>query len=223
MRKPAFLSHERAAAAPENWMTATQVLHLVLGEDGAGASAVRGKTILWHAGASGVSSAGIQLALAAGASAVYATAGSQDKLDFITARLGATAAFNYKTQDWVAEVQAHTGGRGVDCIVDFVGADYFQKNLEAAARDGKIAILGTMSGRMAPQIDVGLVLYKRLRVQGSSLRSRDVEKLSEYVPDFESGKLTIYLDSVFPCEKIQEAHGHMEDAKNSGKIVCTIP
>lgn len=222
LHKPKAMSFETCAGIPETWITATQALHLVLGF-------ARGKSILWHAGASGVSIAGIQLSRVAGASAVYATAGTQDKCDFITSKLGATAAFNYKTQDWAEEIKSHTGGKGVDFIVDFVGGDYFQQNITVAARDGRIVLLGTLSGGKVPNADISQILFKRLRIEGSTLRSRDVvyqgelrDKLEEYLPDFESGKLKIFVDNVLPWEKIQEAHQHMEDAKNLGKIICTI-
>lgn len=222
LHKPASLSFEQCAAVPETWITATQALHKVLGF-------TKGKSVLWHAGASGVSIAGIQLSHAAGASAVYATAGSQEKCNFITSELGATAAFNYKTQDWVSEIKEKTGGKGVDFIVDFVGADYFQKNLDVAARDCRIVLLGTLSGGKVPNADISQILYKRIRIEGSTLRSRDVvyqgelrDRLEEYVPGFEKGSLKIILDKVLPWEEIQEAHKHMEAAQNSGKIVCTI-
>lgn len=222
LRKPKGLTHEQCAGIPEVWMTATQALHLLLGF-------VEGKSILWHAGASGVSVAGIQLAKAAGASEIYATAGSQEKVDFITSQLGATAAFNYKTQDWVSEIKAKTGGKGVDFIVDFIGGDYFQKNLDVAARDGSLLILGTLSGGNVPNANISMILFKRLRVLGSTLRSRDEEyqgrlrdRLEKYIPDFESQKFKIYLDLVLPWDKIQDAHEHIENAKNLGKIVCTI-
>ncbi|KFH45840.1 Quinone oxidoreductase-like protein [Hapsidospora chrysogenum ATCC 11550] len=223
LRKPASLTFEQCAALPETWITATQALHLVLGFE-------KGKSILWHAGASGVSIAGIQLSYLAGASAVYATAGSQEKCDFITSTLGADAAFNYKTQDWVAEIKEKTGGKGVDYIVDFVGGDYFQKNLDVAARDARIVLLGTLSGGKVPNADISMILFKRIRIEGSTLRSRDEEyqgrlrdRLEEYIPSFESGELKIIVDKVLPWEEIQEAHRYMEAAKNSGKIVCTIP
>lgn len=223
LHKPQHMSFEQCAGVPETWITATQALHLVLGF-------AKGKSILWHAGASGVSIAGIQLSRAAGASAVFATAGSDDKCSFITGELGATAAFNYKTQDWAKEIQAKTDGKGVDFIVDFVGASYFQKNLDAAARDGRIVLLGTLGGTKIPEADIGQILYKRIRIEGSTLRSRDEEyqgklrdRLEEYLPDFEAKKLKIFVDTVLPWEQIQEAHKHMEESKNSGKIICTIP
>ncbi|KJZ71070.1 hypothetical protein HIM_09542 [Hirsutella minnesotensis 3608] len=222
LHKPQHLSWEQAAAVPESWITATQTLHLVLGF-------ARGKSILWHAGASGVSIAGIQLSRLAGASHIYATAGSDEKCRFITERLGATAAFNYKTQDWAAAVREATGGQGVDFIVDFVGADYFQKNLDVAARDCRIILLGTLSGGKVHDADISLILFKRIRIEGSTLRSRDEEyqgklrdKLETYLPEFDAGRLEIIVDKVMPWEQIQEAHQYMEEARNSGKIVCTI-
>jgi putative PIG3 family NAD(P)H quinone oxidoreductase len=222
LHKPAGLSFEECAGVPEAWITATQALHKVLGF-------TKGKSILWHAGASGVTVAGMQLSLAAGASEVYATAGTDAKCAFITSQVGATAAFNYKTQDWASEIKERTGGKGVDYIVDFVGGTYFQKNLDVAARDARVVLLGTLGGGKVPDADISQILYKRMRIEGSTLRSRDEsyqgelrDMLETYIPGFESRKLKIILDTVLPWEKIQEAHRHMEDGKNSGKIVCTI-
>ncbi|KAI1419707.1 zinc-binding alcohol dehydrogenase domain-containing protein 2 [Xylaria sp. FL1777] len=222
LRKPGFLSWETAAGIPETFMTATQALHLV-GEFAAGQS------VLWHAGASGVSIAGIQLSRDAGASAVYATAGSDEKCAFIEAELGATKAFNYKTGDWAQGILEATGGRGVDLIVDFVGASYFDKNMAVAARDGHWVMLGLLGGSKLEGTDIGILLYKRIRVQGSTLRSRDPEyqsrlkdKLAEYIPHFESGKLKVQIDSVFPMEDIIKAHELMEKNATTGKIICTV-
>ncbi|KAG6264285.1 hypothetical protein E4U49_001746 [Claviceps purpurea] len=223
LHKPSHMTFTQAAAIPEAWITATQALHMVLGF-------AAGKSILWHAGASGVGIAGIQLSRAAGASAIYATAGSDEKCSFLTSELGATAAFNYKTQDWVQGIKDATQGRGVDFIVDFVGADYWHKNLDVAARDARIVLLGTLSGTKVPEVDVSQILFKRLRIEGSALRSRDEEyqrklrdRLETYAPQFEAGELKIIVDKVMPWEDIQEAHRYMEEARNTGKIVCTIP
>ncbi|KAK3370273.1 hypothetical protein B0H63DRAFT_313048 [Podospora didyma] len=223
LHKPSHLTFEQAAGVPETWITATQALHFVLGM-------TEGKSVLWHAGASGVSIAGIQLSRQAGAGAVFATAGTDDKCLFIEKELGATAAFNYKTQDWAAEILKATGGKGVDLIVDFVGASYFQKNLEVAARDGRIVLLGLMGGRVVENLDIGALLYKRVRVEGSTLRSRDEEyqgrlrdKLKEYLPKFESGELKIFIDTVLSWEEIQKAHGLLEKNITMGKIICTVP
>ncbi|OLN85972.1 Quinone oxidoreductase PIG3 [Colletotrichum chlorophyti] len=222
LHKPDFLSWEQAAGIPETWITATQALFLV-GEFS------KGKSVLWHAGASGVSIAGIQLAKDAGASAVYATAGSKEKCDFVVNELGATAAFNYKEEDWAEKIKEATGGKGVDIIIDFVGGSYFQKNLDVAARDARVVLLGLLSGPTIEGANIGPLLFKRIRLEGSTLRSRDVEyqgklrdKLEGYVPHFKNGSLKIVIDTVLPWEKVQEAHGLLEANKNSGKIICTI-
>lgn len=222
LHKPKSMSFETCAGIPETWITATQALHLVLGF-------AKGKSILWHAGASGVSIAGIQLARVAGASEVYATAGTSEKCAFITSQLGATQAFNYKTQDWAKKIKEATGGKGVDFIVDFVGGSYFQKNLDVAARDCRIVLLGLLGGAKVPDADISQILFKRIRIEGSTLRSRDEEyqgllrdRLEEYLPDFESEKLKVFVDDLFPMEDIKKAHDHMEASKNLGKIICVI-
>ncbi|KAI1662663.1 quinone oxidoreductase putative [Daldinia decipiens] len=223
LHKPDSFSWETAAAIPETWITATQALHLV-GEFTAG------KTVLWHAGASGVSIAGIQLSLDSGASAVYATAGTDEKCRFIERELGATKAFNYKTQDWAKEILEATGGKGVDLIIDFIGASYFQKNLTVAARDARWVALGLMGGTRLDGVDYSMLLYKRIRLEGSTLRSRDIDyqgrlrdKLAEYIPHFESGKLKVLIDTVLPMDEITKAHQLLEENKTAGKIICTVP
>ncbi|KAH8670994.1 zinc-binding dehydrogenase [Xylariales sp. PMI_506] len=223
LHKPDFLSWEQAAGIPETWITATQALYLI-GEF------TRGKSVLWHAGASGVSIAGIQLSKDSGASAVFATAGSDDKCAFIERELGATKAFNYKTTPgWDEEILKLTGGKGVDVIIDFIGASYFERNINAAARDARWVSLGMMGGTKLENVDIGKMLYKRIRFEGSTLRSREPEyqgrlrdKLAEYIPHFESGQLKIFVDKVLPMDQIQEAHRLLEANKTTGKIICTV-
>ncbi|TLS24915.1 hypothetical protein PpBr36_08406 [Pyricularia pennisetigena] len=222
LHKPPALTHEQAAGIPETFITATQALHVVGGF-------AKGETVLWHAGASGVSIAGAQLARRAGAGAVFSTAGSDDKCGFLREELGVDAAFNYKTQDWAEEVRHATAGRGVDLIVDFVGADYFAKNMHAAAQEGRIVCLGLLSGTVAKEVDIAQLLYKRLRIEGSTLRARDEkyqgklrDKLEEYLPQFETGELRVFVDKVFPWEQIKDAHELLEKNVTRGKIICTI-
>ncbi|OTA70238.1 zinc-binding dehydrogenase [Hypoxylon sp. EC38] len=223
LHKPDSLTWETAAGIPETWITATQALYLV-GEF------APGKTVLWHAGASGVSIAGIQLSRQSGAGAVYATAGTDEKCRFVERELGATKAFNYKTQDWAKEILEATGGKGVDLIVDFIGASYFEKNLLVTARDARWVSLAMMGGSKLDGVDIGLLLYKRIRLEGSTLRSRDPDyqgrlrdKLAEYIPHFESGKLKVLVDTVLPMDDIVKAHQLMEENKTTGKIICTVP
>ncbi|KAL8710875.1 MAG: hypothetical protein Q9220_004679 [cf. Caloplaca sp. 1 TL-2023] len=224
VKRPREIGWEVGAGVMETWITAIQAMYLI-GEF------TPGKTILWHAGASSVSIAGIQLCKANGASKIFVTAGSQEKIDFCVKDLGATAGFNYHAQDWAKEVLAATDGRGVDIIVDFVGQSYFQGNLDAVAKDGRIVHLGSLSGTKLPAgVDMGAFVRKRLRFEGSSLRSRDEEYqgrlrdmlLEHALPFLRRGEMKVYVEKVFPWEKIVEAHELMESNKTKGKIICTI-
>ena len=190
-----------------------------------------GKSILWHAGASSVSIAGIQLSKADQASAIYVTAGSQEKIDFCVKELGATAGFNYHTQDWAKEILKVTDGKGVDVIIDFVGQNYFQGNLDVAARDGRIVHLGAMSGtKLAAGVDIGAFVRKRVRFEGSTLRSRDEDyqgklrnTLVEHsLPKLKDGSFKIPIEKVLPWEDIVKAHELMESNQTQGKIICRI-
>jgi len=240
LRKPEGLSHVQAAALPEVWMTATCALEFVLlappraghalGSTWDGDRPLKGKTILWHAGASAVSIAGAQLAKLAGAEKVFATAGTDEKCRFVEEEVGVARAFNYRAEDWVAGLLEATGGKGVDMIVDFVGGSYFQKNVDVVARDGRICLLGLLGGAVTPApVDIGKLLYKRVRIEGSTLRSRDEEyqgklrdRLEEYLPRFQSGELKIIIDTVLPWEDIVKAHQRLESNATKGKIICTI-
>lgn len=158
------------------------------------------------------------------------TAGSQDKIDFCVNELGATAGFNYKTQDWAKEILAVTKDVGVDIIVDFIGQSYFQGNLDVAARDGRIVNLGQMSGsKLSEGVDIGAFIRKRLRFEGSSLRSRDSvyqgklrDRLEGHLAHFENGSFKVFIEKVFPWEQIVDAHKAMEKNVSKGKLICTI-
>jgi len=225
IHKPDELSWEKCAGIPETWITATQAMYLVTGFK-------PGQSILWHAGASSVSIAGQQLAKGDGASAVYATARSDDKCDFCVEKLGATAAFNTEKGDWAEELLKKTNGKGVDIIVDFVGGPYFDQNLRAAAMDGRIVNLGVMGGaKLKGGEDISAFVRKRVRFEGSTLRSRDEDyqgklrnQLVEHaLPKFKDGSFNIYIEKVFDWEQIVEAHQLMESNKTKGKLICTIP
>ena len=190
-----------------------------------------GKSILWHAGASSVSIAGIQLSKADKASAIYVTAGSQEKIDFCVQELGATAGFNYHTQDWAKEILQATDGKGVDVVIDFIGQIYFQGNLNVAARDGRIVHLGALSGTKLPAgVDMGAFVMKRVRFEGSTLRSRDEDyqgklrnTLVEHsIPKLKDGSFKVPIEKVFPWEDIVKAHQLMESNQTKGKIICRI-
>ncbi|EME42545.1 hypothetical protein DOTSEDRAFT_73407 [Dothistroma septosporum NZE10] len=225
IHKPDELSWEEAAGIPETWITATQAMYLI-GEFS------EGKSILWHAGASSVSIAGQQLSRANKASKIFATARSDDKVDFCVNELGATAAYNTTTTKWDEEVLKATDGKGVDIIVDFIGPDTFAGNLNAAARDGRIVNLATLGGMKLKNTDAnfGNFVAKRLRYEGSSLRSRDEQyqgklrdQLVEHaLPMFIDGRLKSYVEKVYPWEQIQDAHKQMESNQTKGKLICII-
>lgn len=190
-----------------------------------------GKSILWHAGGSSVSIAGIQLSRHDSASRIYVTVGSDEKIKFCEDQLGVTAGYNYRAQDWCEEILKATQGRGVDIIIDFVGQNYFQANLNAAARDGRIVALGAMSGTKLPAgVDIGPFIMKRLRYEGSTLRSRNLEyqkllrdKLAEMVlPGIRDGTYQVFIERVFDWKEVVEAHKLMESNSTRGKIICMV-
>jgi len=144
--------------------------------------------------------------------------------------LGATAGFNYKKVDWSKEILKATDNVGIDLVIDFVGASYFQQNLDVAARDGHIVNLGALGGTKLPAgVDISAFFRKRLRFEGSSLRSRDPEyqgrlrnKLEEYLPKFEDGTFKVFVDEVFDWKDVIKAHELLEKNTTKGKIICTI-
>lgn len=167
VHKPDELSWEECAGIPETWITALQAMYMV-------AEYKPGQSILWHAGASSVSIAGIQLSKADGAGKIFATARQDEKCRFCEEKLGATKAFNTTTQDWAEEIMKATDGKGVDIIVDFIGGDYFGDNLNVAAKDARIVNLAVMGGmKTKGGEDLSNFVRKRVRFEGSSLRSRD--------------------------------------------------
>ncbi|KAF7195107.1 Quinone oxidoreductase PIG3 [Pseudocercospora fuligena] len=230
IHKPKELSWEEAAGIPEVWITALQAMYLI-GEF------KDGKSILWHAGASSVSIAGQQLSKVNGASKVFATARSDEKVKFCVEKLGSTAAFNTKTtKNWDEEVRKATEGKGVDIIVDYIGPDTFGRNLNAAARDARIVNLASLSGTAFNEenmktVNFGNFVAKRLRFEGSSLRSRDEtyqgklrDQLVEHaLPMFKDGRLKCVIEKVYDWKDIQEAHRQMEANETMGKLICVIP
>lgn len=237
LEKPGELDWVQAAAIPENYLTAFQALRTIGGLQ-------RGEDVLIHAGASGVGLAAIQLARAFGAGKVYITAGSEDKIKFCQ-EVGADKGFNYKAVDWAEELAKHTGAKGpagsVDVIVDFIGAPYFNGNLQSLKRDGRMILLAFMGGAKIKETVLAQILFKRLRIEGSTLRSRSVEYQSNLVQGFveEEGlerlisgaskdadsndaSHRLVIHKVYSWKDIKEAHDEMEANKNIGKIVIII-
>ncbi|ABE64277.1 Alcohol dehydrogenase, zinc-binding protein [Nitrobacter hamburgensis X14] len=220
MRNPAGLSMLEAGATPETLMT---VWHNVFERGGLKA----GETLLIHGGSSGIGTMAIQLAKAFGAK-VIVTVGSKDKADACL-RLGADHAVNYKTQDFVAEVKALTGGTGADLILDMVGGDYIEKNYDVAAIDGRIVQIAFLGGAKAT-VNFAKLMVKRLHHTGSTLRPRSIADKAAMVgaiearvlPLMREGRIKPLIDSSFPLDKAADAHRRMETGAHIGKIVLTV-
>lgn len=217
---PALLSFEEAAAIPEVFLTAFQALFWL-------GNVQEGERVLIHAGASGVGTAAIQLARAVGA-VPYVTASAQ-KHDACLA-LGAEAAIDYKTEDFAARIADLTNGQGADVILDFIGASYFEANIQSLARDGRLVVLALMGGRTVASVDLRALFAKRAHLLFTTLRSRSpsykidlTQAFSErMLPLFEEGLLKPVIDSVMDWSAVQDAHRRMGANKNIGKIVLRV-
>jgi putative PIG3 family NAD(P)H quinone oxidoreductase len=185
-----------------------------------------GQTILVHGGASGIGTLAIQLARAHGAR-VACTAGTPAKLASCR-ELGAELAINYREQDFVEAVNDFTGGRGVDVILDIIGAAYLHRNLSALATSGHLVVIG-MQGGATGELDLSMLLRKRASVHASSLRARPVADKAGIVaavhdnvwPLVETGQVTPVIDTVFPLGQAADAHALMEAGTHTGKIMLS--
>lgn len=233
MPLPKNLSFAEAAGIPEVFLTAYLELVMLGGLS-------KGQSVLIHAGASGVGTAAIQIAKQIGVK-IFTTAGSQEKLDFAR-ELGADTLINYKEENFVEVVQKQTQGPeikaipggpkpapGVNVILDLVGASHFGGNLESLTVEGKLLLVGLPSGSKA-EINLALMLGKRLQVIGSTMRARPkqykekiVREFSEFAGSkFETGELKPIIDKTFKLSQAMEAHQYMEAKKNKGKIVLIV-
>ncbi|MEU4557424.1 NAD(P)H-quinone oxidoreductase [Actinoplanes sp. NPDC023936] len=183
------------------------------------------ETLLVHGGGSGIGTFAIQLGVALGATVlVTARAEKHERL----LALGASLAVDYKTQDFVREVLAFTGGRGADVILDIVGAKYLARNIEALAPDGRITVIGMQGGSKA-ELDLGALMAKRGRVSSTSLRARPRADKARIVagvrdqvwPLVAAGLIKPIIHSTFPMAEAAEAHRLMESSDHLGKIVLT--
>jgi NADPH2:quinone reductase len=218
---PAGVSFTEAAAVPEAFITAHDAI-ITLG------GLKKGETLLIHAVGSGVGLAGLQLAKAKGAF-VIGTSRTQDKLDKCEEFGLDSAILADKAIDFASSVKNATSGKGVDVILDLVGAAYFQQNLESLRDKGRMILVGLTSGSKA-EFDLGLALRKRLRIIGTVLRARSTDEkaevvakfASEVVPLFESGKIRPNLDRVFPVTEAIAAYKYLESNESFGKVILEI-
>ncbi len=216
---PAGLSCIEAAAVPETFFTVwTNVF-----ERG---RLQRGETLLVHGGTSGIGTTAIQLGRAFGAR-VLATAGSDEKCRACVA-LGADAAVNYKTEDFVSRVKELTVG-GADVILDIIGGEYLQRNLDALALDGRLVQIGLQGGAKA-QVNLIPLLQKRLTVTGSTLRARRPGEKGRIARELESrvwpllstGIVKPIVHATFPLAQAADAHRVLDSGSHIGKIVLTV-
>lgn len=218
---PDELSFEEAAAIPEAYLTAylgiVQLARLKSGD-----------IVLIHAGASGVGSAAIQIAKELGATAI-ATCGGAKKRQVIST-LGAALVIDYKTESFVEKVKAFTNNRGVDIILDCVGASYFQDNINSLAIDGRLVIIGTMGGNKADGVNLSDILRRRLEIIGTALRSRSKEfktdltqRFAEFaLPRLADDRLVPVIEHVYSWSQVNQAHAEMEANRNTGKLILKI-
>jgi NADPH2:quinone reductase len=187
----------------------------------------RGEWLLVHGGSSGIGTTAIQLAKAFGAF-VAATAGSDAKCEAMK-RLGADAAINYKTADFVAATNEATSGHGADVILDMVGGDYLMRNLDAVAEEGRVVMISTLAGPKT-NIDLRRIMMKRATLTGSTLRNRPAAFKAELAraieeavwPVVKQGRYKPVIDSFYPLERVVEAHLRIDGGEHIGKIILTM-
>jgi tumor protein p53-inducible protein 3 len=217
MKIPAALSFEEAAGFPEVFLTVFLNFFML-------AEIKRGDTALIHGGGSGIGTASIQLLKEAGVR-VIVTAGTDEKCEQCR-KLGADIAINYKSGPFAPAVRAATDGRGVDAILDSIGAAYLAGNLEALAQGGRLVLIGLMSGTHA-EIDLAAVLRRHLKIFGSTLRMRPAAEKAQIVAAFlkqfsaamEAGRLRPPIYKVVPAVEAPLAHRVMQASEHFGKIV----
>lgn len=220
MAIPEDFSFTDAAAIPEVFLTAYQALVWL-------ARLQQGERVLIHAGASGVGTAAIQLARELGAE-VYITASGGKHA--ICRELGARHTIDYQKEPFRERINALTNGEGVDVIVDFIAAPYFQDNVSSLRTDGRLVMLALLGGPKLQEGNLAPLLQKRLSILGSTLRSRSQEyqrRLSRELANFllprlQDGRIKPVIDTVFSWKEAEEAHAYMEANKNKGKIVLDL-
>ncbi|MBN7807103.1 NAD(P)H-quinone oxidoreductase [Agrobacterium rosae] len=211
----------KAAALPETFFTVWANLFQMAG-------LTEGETVLIHGGSSGIGTTAIQLAKAFGAD-VYTTAGSKEKCEACE-KLGAKRAINYREEDFAEVIKSETDGKGVDVILDMIGASYFQKNLASLAKDGCLSIIAFLGGNMAEKVDLRPVMVKRLTVTGSTMRPRTADEkrairdelVTQVWPLLEAGEIAPVIHDIIDFDHVADGHRLMESSSHIGKIVMRV-
>ncbi len=218
--RPAGVELATAAALPEVVCTVWSNVFMLAGLR-------RGDSFLVHGGSSGIGTMAIQLAARAGAR-VFTTAGTQAKLD-VCRELGADVLINYRDEDFVEKVREATDGRGVDVVLDNMGAKYLGRNIDALAVGGRLVVIGMQGGTKA-ELDLGKLLSKRAAVHATGLRGRPatgsggkaeiIEAVRRDVwPDVERGTIRPIVDRRLPMSRAAEAHRAVEASEHVGKVL----
>jgi putative PIG3 family NAD(P)H quinone oxidoreductase len=218
--KPSALDFVQAAAVPETFFTVWANLFMM-------GRARAGETLLVHGGTSGIGMAALMLAREFGLRAV-STDGGPDKGE-VARRFGAELSIDHRTQDFLPEVMAWSGGQGVDLILDILGASAFERNLAALRKDGRLLLIGFMGGDKVESISIMPILLKRLVVTGSTMRARTpaekaeiAQQLRERVwPALAAGRCAPHVHRTFALGEAADAHRLMESRQHVGKIVLT--
>lgn len=211
----------KAAALPETFFTVWANLFQMAG-------LTEGESVLIHGGTSGIGTTAIQLATAFGAE-VYATAGSAEKCQACE-KLGVKRAINYREEDFLEVIKTETDGKGVDVILDMIGASYFAKNLSALAKDGCLSMIAFLGGNVAEDVDLRPIMVKRLTVTGSTMRPRTADEkrairdelVAEVWPLLEAGKIAPVIHDVIAFDDVAKGHRLMESSSHIGKIVMRM-
>ena len=220
LKVPKGFSFEQAAALPEVFATAYFNLYME-------ANLLEGEKTLIHAGASGVGTAAIQICKAKG-NPCFVTAGTKEKISRCM-ELGAEGGTVRNEENFADAVAKWTDNNGVQVILDPVGANYLEDNMKSLTLEGRLVMIGLMGGAKT-SINLGLLMMKRLRIIGSTLRAQPVTKKSEIMnnlnenvwPSLESGDIKPIIDTVIPIEEVDKAHKLMESNQTFGKVILKV-
>ena len=220
LKIPKGFSFEQAAALPEVFATAYFNLYME-------ASLSEGEKALIHAGASGVGTAAIQICKAKG-NPCFVTAGTKEKISRCI-ELGAEGGAVRNVENFADAVAKWTDNNGVQVILDPVGANYLEDNMKSLSLEGRLVMIGLMGGAKA-SINLGLLMMKRLRIIGSTLRAQPIPKKTEIMnnlkeniwPSLESGDIKPIIDTVIPIEEVDKAHKLMESNQTFGKVILKV-
>ncbi|MEJ6400336.1 NAD(P)H-quinone oxidoreductase [Nicoliella lavandulae] len=218
---PDDVSYAKGASIPESYLTAYQTLFLI-------GNLQENQTVLIHAGASGVGTAAIQLAKQIKHATVITTS-STEKTAICKAN-GADYAIDYKQQDFEAEVDKITNHRGVDLVLDFIGADYFNANVNSVATDGQLVLIGDLSGSIVNNVNLRYIMMKRMSITGTLLSTRSPEYKAKLTAEFVAKTKALFADQTleptvgaeFDLQDALSAQKYMHDQKNVGKIVLKV-